>query len=344
MSEMLPRLTWQRHIVHLRNPFRLSYGVSETRNVFWIRLADDVGWGEAAIPPYYGIDDAAMIALWDAAAWRSEPFPDDPAQIEAWVGSSGPAPARCALDMALHDRIARLRGLPLFALLDLPEPVALPTSFTIAISEPDEMARLASEADDYPILKIKLGSDGDTARLAAVRAARPDAILRVDANAGWLAEEALARIEELERYGLEMVEQPVAKDDIAGMGMVQAHTSLPVVADESVQSLADVEALAAAGVRGINLKLQKVGGLGPGLRMLRRARELGLRVLLGCMIETSLGTTAMAHLAGLADWLDLDSPLLISDDPFEGLTYDTRAGVHVAERQGIGALVKPGTR
>ena len=140
MSEMLPRLTWQRNILRLRNPFRLAYGVSETRQAFWIRLADDAGWGEAAIPPYYGIDDASMIAMWEAAARRTEPFPDDPAQIEAWVGSSGPAPARCALDLALHDRIAWLRGVPLHELLDLPAPVPLRTSFTIAISEPDEMA------------------------------------------------------------------------------------------------------------------------------------------------------------------------------------------------------------
>ena len=160
------------------------------------------------------------------------------------------------------------------------------------------MARLAGEAAAYPILKLKLGSDDDAARLAAVRAARPDAILRVDANAGWAPQEAIERLREIERFGLEMVEQPVGKDDIAGMGYVQRHTDLPVVADESVQTLADVEALAAAGVRGINLKLQKVGGLGPGLRILRRACELGLKVLLGCMIETSIGVTAMAHLSG----------------------------------------------
>ncbi|MGC8782501.1 MAG: enolase C-terminal domain-like protein, partial [Anaerolineae bacterium] len=148
----------------------------------------------------------------------------------------------------------------------------------------------------------------------------------------------VARLRQLERYGLEMIEQPTARDDIVGMGYVQAHTDLPVVADESVQSLADVEALAAAGVRGINLKLQKVGGLGPGLRLARRARELGLRILLGCMIETSLGVTAMAHLAGLADWLDLDAPLLISNDPFEGIRYGPDLHVHLPERAGIGAV------
>ena len=331
-------LTWQAQTLRLRNPFRLAYGVTETRQSFWIRLADDAGWGEAAIPPYYGISDEAMIATWERAARRTEPFPDDPAAVEAWIGADGPAPARCALDLALHDRIARQRNLPMHALLGLPRPEALTTSFTIAIAEPDEMARLAAEAARFPILKLKLGSEDDAARLAAVRAARPDAILRVDANAGWSAEEAVARVRQIERFGLEMVEQPVAKHDIAGMGYVQAHTDLPVVADESVQSLADVEALAAAGVQGINLKLQKVGGLGPGLRILRRARELGLRVLLGCMIETSLGTTAMAHLAGLAEWLDLDAPLLIANDPFEGVRYDDIARVHLPERAGIGVV------
>ena len=144
----------------------------------------------------------------------------------------------------------------------------------------------------------------------------------------------MARLRQIERYDLEMVEQPTAKHDIAGMGYVQAHTELPIVADESVQSLADLEALAAAGVQGINLKLMKVGGLAPGVAMLRRARELGLKVMLGCMIETSLGTTAMAHLSGLADWLDLDAPLLIANDPFEGLTYGEDAQVHVPEQTG----------
>lgn len=334
-----PWFTWQPITLNLRNPFRLSYGVSETRQSFWLRLAGDAGWGEAAIPPYYGISDDAMIAYWKQMLDRhaAQPvLPEDPAAVAAWVGAAGPAPARCALDLALHDRIARQRNVSLWRLLGLPAPVDLPTSFTIAIAEPAEMARLAAEADRYPILKIKLGSDDDAARLAAVRAARPDAILRVDANAGWLPDEAVVRIGELAGFGLEMVEQPVGKHEIAGMGYVQAHTDLPIVADESVQTLADVEALAAAGVRGINLKLQKVGGLGPGVAMLRRAKALGLKVMLGCMIETSIGATAMAHLAGLADWLDLDAPLLIANDPFAGITFGAGARVCIPERAGIG--------
>jgi len=338
MTEERSRFTWQAQTLHLRNPFRLSYGVSETRQAFWLRLAGDVGWGEAAIPPYYGISDAAMIGYWEERAQQSLPFPSTVAEIPAWVGPDGPAPARCALDLALHDRLARQQGVPLWRLLDLPQPHSLPTSFTIAIAQPDEMARLAAQATAYPVLKIKLGSEDDLARLQAVRAARPDARLLVDANTGWSPQDAVAHIRQFEPLGLELIEQPVHKDDIAGMGYVQARTRLPVVADESVRTLADVEALAAVGVRAINLKLQKVGGLGPGLILLRRTRELGMQVMLGCMIETSLGVTAMAHLSGLADWLDLDAPLLIADDPFDGVTYDEAGRLHLPDRPGIGVL------
>ena len=340
MTSSALRLTWEPITLQLHNPFHISYGVSETRQAFWLRLADDAGWGEGTIPSYYGIGKADMFAFWEAAAQRTDPFPDDPAEIAAWVGDEGPAPARCALDMALHDRIARQRGVPLYKLLGLVRPLALPTSFTISIAPPQDMARMATEVPDYSIIKVKLGSDDDRARIAAIRAARPDARLYVDANAGWSPQEAVEHARALKPYKLDMIEQPTPKNDIAGMGYVQSQSSVPIVADESVQTLANVEQLAAAGVQGINLKLMKVGGLAPGLRMLRRARELGLRVMLGCMIETSLGVTAMAHLAGLADWLDLDAPLLIANDPFDGLRYDRNARIQVPERPGIGVLVR----
>jgi L-Ala-D/L-Glu epimerase len=338
--DLAPSLTWTPLTLKLRVPFRLSYGVTETRRSFWIRLARDEGWGEAAIPPYYGVSDEAMIAAWEATASRSAPFPDDPSEIAAWVGSSGPAPARCALDLALHDRLGRRAGLPVWQLLGLPRPPVLATCFTIAIADVEEMAKQAAEVRQYETLKIKLGSDDDFARLKAIREARPDAKLRVDANAGWQPQEAVELLRRLEPLDLELVEQPVPKDDIEGMGYVQSRTSIPVVADESCRSLADVDALAAAGVRGVNLKLQKAGGLGPVVAMARRARELGIRVMLGCMIETSIGATAMAHLAGLADWLDLDSPLLVGNDPFDGIRYDERGGVRLPERPGIGAVLR----
>lgn len=336
----MTRLTWEPITLQLRNPFHISYGTSDTRTAHWLRLSADEGWGEGTIPPYYGVSTADMAAYWDTAARRADPFPDDPAGISAYVGSDGPAPARAALDLALHDRLGRLHDQPLHALLGLPAPRPLPTSFTLAIDEPEAMGRSAAALTGCSVIKLKLGgNDGrDVARVAAVRAARPDVTLYVDANAGWSADEAIAQIDRMLAHGVVLVEQPVAKADYEGMGRVQAHCAVPVVADESVQTLADVERLAAAGVGGINLKLMKVGGLGPGLAILRRARDLGMGVMLGCMVETSIGATAMAHLMGLADWLDLDAPWLIANDPFDGLTYDDAGRVHVPQRPGIGVV------
>ena len=341
MSGSAARLTWQALTLKLQTPFRISYGVSATRQAFWLRLADDAGWGEGTIPSYYNISDEAMAAFWAAAAQRTDPFPDDPADIAAWIGDDGPAPARCALDLALHDRIGRQRDVPLYQLLNLPQPKPLATAFTISMDTPEEMARQAAAAAHFPIIKLKLGSgDDDEARLAAVRAARPDAELCVDANGGWRPEDAVQQAQKMLAYGVSFIEQPVPKGEIEAMGRVQAAVDVPVVADESVQTMADVERLAAVGVQGINLKLMKLGGLGPALGIVQRAQELGLRLMLGCMVETSLGTTAMAHLSGLAEWLDLDAPLLIANDPFDGIHYDDQARIHLSDRPGIGVEKK----
>jgi L-alanine-DL-glutamate epimerase-like enolase superfamily enzyme len=334
------RLTWESITLRLRNPFRVSHGISETRTAHWLRLAGEEGWGEGTIPPYYGIATEAMAAVWEVAAYRSDPLPDDPADITRWVGTEGPASARAALDLALHDRLGRLHNRPLHDLLSLPAPRPLLTSFTIGIGEPEVMARQAAELAGRSIIKLKLGgADGlDVRRVVAVRAVCPDAILYIDANAGWQPDEAVRIIGALLDCDIALVEQPVAKGDFAGMGWVQARCPVPVVADESLQTITDVDRLAAEGVGGINLKLMKVGGIGPGLAILRRARHMGLKIMLGCMVETSIGATAMAHLMGLADWLDLDAPWLVADDPFYGLRFDTEGRVHLPDRPGIGIV------
>lgn len=333
----MPHFRCEKLTLHLRNPFHLSYGVSDTRDAFILRLTGGFGLGEGTIPPYYRVDPGAMLAAWERLAAQPQPLPDDPAEVSEWVGMDGPPAARCAVELALLDRIGRLRGLPLWALLGLPEPQPLATSFTIS-GEAEDLARQAREASRFQVIKLKLGSGDDVARVAAVRAARPDARLFVDANAGWSRAEALRLVEELAPFNLELIEQPVEKDDIEGMGMVQAATKIPVVADESAQSMQQVERLAAVGVQGINLKLMKLGGLSAATAIARFARQHGLRVMLGSMIETSVGATAMGHLIGLAEWLDLDSPLLISNDPFDGLRYDDSGHVSLPGRPGIGAV------
>jgi L-alanine-DL-glutamate epimerase-like enolase superfamily enzyme len=330
-------LRWEKIALQLRNPFRVSYGVSDTRDAFWIRLADDVGWGEGTIPPYYRVDPSKMTNCWDRASRQSMPFPEEFDDIPHWL-PEGPAPARSALELALADRIAKERGVPLYRLLKLPPPAQLTTSFTIGIDAPAAMGQMASDISDFPVIKLKFGSDDDESRLRAVRAARPDAKIRVDANAAWSFDEAVKYLSWLEKYNLELIEQPLARDQHRAMGELQKRTRIPIVADESVQTMDDIEQLGAAGVRGINLKLMKAGGLTNGLRILKRAKEFGMQVMLGCMIETSLGTTAMAHLAGLAEWIDLDAPLLVSNDPFDGIEYDRIARISVPDRPGIGAI------
>lgn len=334
---MISNLSWQKITLKLRNPFRLSYGTSEERQAYWIRLKDDEGWGEGTIPPYYGVDPKAMLSIWQRAAVSSAGFPEDPDLITDWIGSDGPAPARCGLDLALHDRIARKHDLPLHRLLELPDPTPKPSSFTISLDEPEIMAGMAQQVSKYPIIKVKLGGDQqDMARLKAIRNARPEVALWVDANAGWGLDDALGYIAALEDLKIEMLEQPLAKEDIFGMGLLQRETTIPIVADESVQAIENIEALADAGVRGVNLKLMKVGGIAPALRMIKRSKELGLELMLGCMIETSIGTTAMAHLSGFASWLDLDASLLITNDPFEGMILDENCTVIVPQNPGIG--------
>jgi len=338
---MRKNLTWQRMTLQLRNPFRLSYGTSEQREAFWIRLRDDEGWGEGTIPPYYGVSAEDMVAFWQHTAEKSADFPDDPALIPSWIGEGGPAPARCALDIALHDRIGRLNQIPLHALLDAPPPKPQPSSFTIALDAPEAMAKMALQVANCPIIKVKLGGDDyDIKRLRAIREARPDVALWVDANAGWSRGEADAYLPDLEALGIEMIEQPLEKSDITGMGVLQSRTKIPIVADESVQTLTNIENLAAAGVAGVNIKLMKVGGISSALVMIKRAKELGLRIMLGCMIETAIGTTAMAHLGGFAEWLDLDASALITNDPFVGMVLDETCTVRLPDRPGIGVVLK----
>lgn len=341
MKNTKPRLSWEKIELKFHNPFRLSSGVSTKRTAHWIRLENDEGWGEGTIPPYYNIPDVEMEAFWEEKSSSLIPFPDNPPDISAWIGNEGPPPARAALDLALHDRAGKIHGAPLYRLLELPHPGVFTTAFTIAIAEPEEMARMALDRGEFPIIKLKLGSEDDISLVEAVRKARPDIRIFVDANAAWGPEEAVEIIKELEPYQLEMIEQPVKGEDIEGLGYVQAHTNIPIVADESLISMDRLEKLQRAGVRGINLKIMKLGGLGPTLNFLKSGRKLGFKIMLGCMAETSLGVTAMAHLAGMADWFDLDAPLLIANDPFVGVQYN-QAEVSVPDYPGIGVTRKKG--
>ncbi|MCB1034993.1 MAG: dipeptide epimerase [Acidobacteria bacterium] len=320
--------------LRLRHTFRLARGASDSRRNLLIEVEEDglVGYGEAAPIARYRQDaasaaravEAMVAALEDPRAFDAElrrvAIPDQPA-------------AAAALDMALRDLAAKRMGAPLYQVLGL-DPGTLPeTSFTIGLDTPEGAVAKVKEAEHFGVLKIKLGSPGDREMLEAVRGATRQR-LRVDANEGWSLDTALENLRWLEELGVEMVEQPLPEGREEEMRRLRRKSPLPVFADESVHRAQDIPRLAEA-FDGINIKLMKCGGLGEALRMIAVARAHGLKVMLGCMVESSLAITAAAHIAPLVDYLDLDGNLLVVNDPFEGVAEEC-GRLRLPEGPGLG--------
>ena len=308
--------------LRLRHTFRIARGASDTRRNVVVEIEEDgrIGRGEAAPIRRYHEDAESAAAALEAMAPRltdARAF----ANAAARAAVEGQRSAEAAVDMALHDLAGQRMGVPLHEMLGLDPRAAPETSFTIGLAEPDLIVQKVREAAAYPILKVKMGSDDDREVLTAVRDTTMSRI-RVDANEGWTMEGALERLEWLARLGVELVEQPLPVDRIEETRELRRRSPLPFYADESVHRAADLPRLAGA-FDGINIKLMKCGGLGEALRMIAVARALGMKVMLGCMIESSLGITAAAHLSPLADTADLDGNLLIENDPFVGATVES---------------------
>jgi L-alanine-DL-glutamate epimerase-like enolase superfamily enzyme len=226
--------------------------------------------------------------------------------------------AKAALDIALMDWIGKAFNLPLYKLWGLNAAHSPKTSFSIGIDTPEVIKQKVLEAEKYPLLKIKVGRENDEEIIAAVRGVTKKPI-RVDANEGWKTkEEALEKINWLKTEGVEFIEQPLPSDMIEETAWLRDRVDMPIVADEAVKSASDIPKLATA-YDGINIKLMKSGGLLEALRMIQMAKALNLKIMMGCMIESSVAITAAAHLAPYIDWADLDGNLLINNDPFSGV-------------------------
>jgi len=317
--------------VALREPFVIATGrVDATRAVeievrIAHRAARGTGIGEAAcLPPVTDEDQPDVLAAIEDRAARM----GDGARIDDVLDGLGPV-ARAGVDTAFHDAISRMLGVPLRTWRGgLAGPASLETDVTIAIAPPETMARLAREwtGRGFRALKIKVGKDvdADARALEAVGRAAPQATLRVDANAGYTAAQALELAHACERLGLrvECWEQPCATGDLDGMAQVAAALDAPVIADESVKTLRDLQVLLARRYAdGVNLKLAKTGSIDDTVRIGREARRAGLLVMVGGMVETRLGMTAAAHVAcavGGVEFVDLDTAWLLADDPYEG--------------------------
>ena len=331
--------------VHLEVPFAISRAVRTEKRLVLVEFDEGgrVSRGEASPDPYFGDTPESLERDVRRALDLVPEDPADLATLLARLAERFPhgGAAACALDILGHDRAAQAAGVPLRTFLGLAPAEAPPTSFTIGIAEPGVMIERAAAAGakGFVVLKVKLGKDLDEVAVLRGIRERFSGAIRVDPNAGWTVEEAPRRIAAIVPFGIEFVEQPVDPRDVEGLRSVRERSDLPIVADEAAVRTQDLDRLAGA-CDGVNVKLQKCGGVAEARAMIEKAHGVGLKVMLGCRAaETSVGIAAAAHLAPAVEWADLDGNLLIRDDPFIAVPVEQGRFVF-SDRPGLGVVVR----
>lgn len=326
----------------LTDPFGIARDVSTHRDILIIQV--DGGWGEAAPNAFYGeFPDTATAAL---RAIEQLDLPDldyiDDVQAVIEANIRGEGAAKAAFNMALYDRLGKKYGMPLHKLWGKSPRKTMLTSFTIGIDTLDVMMNKVEKSKQYDILKIKIGKDPghDVAVMREIRKACPDTIIRVDMNAGYNLDQAIEVSKALADLGVEYAEQPLAKKDFENLAKLKKVSPLPILVDEDSMTMADLPKLVGL-VDGINIKLMKSGGITEALRMIALAQAYDYRLMIGCMVETSLAVTAASHLAAYCEYIDLDGSLLTCNDPFIGATFTPNGIMTVPETPGIGAQLRP---
>jgi L-alanine-DL-glutamate epimerase-like enolase superfamily enzyme len=322
--------------------FTIAAGSRSTTPVMLTEITYDnlVGYGEASMPPYLGESHSTaqfFLSRVDLAQFSSPFLVED---ILTYIDGIAPGnyAAKASVDIALHDLIGKLLEQPLYRIWGLNPNHTPNTSFTIGIDTPEVVKEKVQEASPYKILKVKLGHGNDKEMIQSVRAVT-DKPLCVDVNQGWKdRNKALDMIHWLKEQGVVFVEQPMAKTAIEDIAWLTQQSPLPVIADEALQTLADLEKIHGV-YSGINVKLMKCGGLRSAYTMIKMAKALGMKVMVGCMTETSCAVTAAAHLSPMADWADLDGNLLIDNDVFDGIKI-IEGKVVLPDAPGIGVIKK----
>jgi len=318
------KLQYKTYSLRFHHPFTISKGTKTHQPTLIVELdfMGIKGYGEAPAIAYYNIPVEKMVEDLERKKIFVEKFAfSDPERYWHYLHHLFPANnfLVCALDMAGWDIYGKLKRKQLHELWGLETAAAPLTDFTIGIDTIENMVAKMKEKP-WPIYKIKVGVEGDIEMVTALRQ-HTGAVLRVDANAGWTLEQALQKIPLLKELGVEFVEQPLAKDDWEGMKVLYQNSVLPLIADESCVVEADVEKCHQH-FHGINIKLTKCSGITPARRMITRAKELGMKVMVGCMNESSVGTAAIAQLAPMLDYVDMDGPLLLAEDIAKGVSFD----------------------
>ncbi|MFN0177044.1 MAG: dipeptide epimerase [Saprospiraceae bacterium] len=336
------KLLYRPILLELRHPFRLASGSRTHTNAMLteIHFQGFVGYGEAAMPPYYGEnhDTAAAFLkrveeILSGQTGRTKTFLQEIiAEIDAIA--PGNHAAKASVDIALHDLWGKMEGRPLWQLFGIEPDKMPPTSFTLGMDEPAILRQKMLEADDFQIIKIKLGSEDDRQIIRTIREISNKPVY-ADANQGWKnREEALDLVFWLAEQNVQMIEQPFSKTDLDAAAWLSARSPLPIIADESFQRLADLEQVADC-FHGVNIKLMKCTGISEGFRAAKAARSKGLSVMIGCMTETSCGISAAALLAPLCDYADIDGCWLIRNNPFEMPVLED-GKIILSEKPGLG--------
>ena len=326
--------------LQLKHTFRISRQSYDHKKVLIVELKDGEysGYGEASENPYYNqtVDDMIL----DLSKIKQHIEPDSEDTPETFWQKMYPLLknnmfALCALDIAYNDLYARKKGKKLYELWNYKIENNPLSNFTIGIDSIENMV-LKMQETPWPIYKIKLGTKEDVDIIKALRQ-HTEAIFRIDANGSWDVEETLKNAIELKKLGVEFLEQPLDADNLDGIQYVYKHTALPIIADESCQIEADIDACYNK-FHGVNIKLVKCGGLTPARRMLARAKSLKMQTMVGCMTESSIGISAIAHLLPSLDYVDMDGALLLRKDIAKGVTIQ-KGKVFYSELNGSGVLL-----
>jgi len=332
------KLTLHRFDLPTRHPFTISRGTTTVQRTLIVELQQEgvCGYGEAPEAAYYGATIEQMIGRLELIRPQIEMCQlGGPAVFwEAMQPLLGDATfPLCALDLAAHDLWGKLRGAPVWKLWGLSIDRVPPTDYTIGLDSIEVMVRKLEEFPGFPVYKIKLGTPDD---LQIVRSLREhtDAVFRVDANCAWGVEQTIRNAEGLKPLGVEFIEQPLPPEDSAGMRRVFRESVLPLMADESCRIESDVDRCRGC-FHGVNIKLVKCGGLTPARRMIARARQLDMQVMVGCFTESTVGISAIAQLLPLLDHVDMDGALLLAKDIATGVRID-RGRVTYPQRDGLG--------
>lgn len=313
-------LTYQPFKFKLKYPFTIAKFSRTSTPLMLVKISheDYTGYGEASLVPYLGESLETAAAFLQKVAISNFPFPFDFAQVIQYLDSLAPGnPAiKASIDIALHDLAGKIENRPCYRFFDADLERMPVTTCTIGIDQPEIVIQKVKEAAGFKVLKVKLGRDDDKELITTIRSVT-DVPLYVDINQGWTdREKSLDMIFWLQEQGVKLIEQPMAKTDTDGNAWLTQRSPLPIIGDEAVQRLPDVEK--AVGIyHGINVKLMKSAGMYEAHQMILSARKLGLKVFIGCMSETSCATLAGAALAPLCDWADLDGPFLTCNNPYQ---------------------------